>query len=46
MTNEGTVITTSYKRYNFSLNGSLQARDNLKFQLELLIQTRLRMVLH
>ena len=30
MTNEGTVITTSYKRYNFSLNGSLQARDNLK----------------
>ena len=30
MTNEGTVIITSYKRYNFSLNGSLQARDNLK----------------
>ena len=30
MTNEGTVITTSYKRYNFSLNGSLQVRDNLK----------------
>lgn len=30
MTNEGTVITTSYKRYNFSLNGSLQALENLK----------------
>lgn len=31
LTNEGTVITTGFKRLSFSLNGSLQARKNLNF---------------
>lgn len=31
MTNEGTVITTQYKRLTFNLNGDLKLRDNLLF---------------
>ena len=46
MTNEGTVITTSYKRYNFSLNGSLQARDNLKISARTTYSNSFTYVLH
>ena len=31
LTNEGTVINTDYKRLSFNLNGTLQARKNLRF---------------